>query len=75
MHVLNPSESVINIIWYIIRNSHGASIAAFASFRTSLQVVDPCRRVNIIYHAMDELLTKQQVASDGHAASLVKERA
>jgi hypothetical protein len=31
--------------------------------------------VNIIYHTMDELLTKQQGVSDGHAASPVKERA
>ena len=31
--------------------------------------------VNLIYHTMDELLTKQRVASDGHAASPVKERA
>jgi hypothetical protein len=28
--------------------------------------------VNIIYHTMDELLTKQQGVYDGHAASPVK---
>jgi len=43
MQFPNPSESAINIILCLIRNSHRAWIAAFASFQAPLQVVDPCR--------------------------------
>lgn len=50
MQFPNPSESVINIILCAIRNSHGAWIAAFASFRASLQVADPYRGKHNLSH-------------------------